>query len=83
MAFEREDVKSTLILIKEGNKVKFSGLVRNTDTEGTTWIRLTQTDIGSVEFDDCQIINKPSSEDSSDIGLTHYSGDYSLKDPLV
>lgn len=83
MAFERPDVKSTVIFIKEGGKIKFSGLVRETDSEGTTWIRLTQSDIGSISFDSEQIITKPSAEDDSDVGLTHYGGDYSVSAPAL
>ena len=76
MAFEREDVKTTLIIIKDGGKYRLSGTTRNTDSEGTTMMRITTQNLLSQEFDDVQIIDKPSTGDG-DIGLTHFDVDWS------
>lgn len=77
MAFEREDVKSTLILIRlSDGRVKLSGQVRQTDRDGVSTMRISNQNMTSVVFDDIEFIEPPSSGQDTEISLTHLSGDY-------
>lgn len=78
MAFETEDAKSTLILYRTSNgKYRYSGLVRMTDSTGVTRIRVSNQNITPCLFDDLEIQDPPSSEENSDVGLTHFHPDWS------
>lgn len=82
MAFETEDSKSTIIFYRMGQgKVRYSGLVRLTDKNGVTTLRLTNQNITSCVFDDMEFQNPPSSGLSSDVSMTHYDADWSDSTP--
>lgn len=81
MAFEREDAKSTLIIIRQNGKFRYSGMVRQTDSNGDSTMRISNQNITSVLFDDVQFTDPPSSGVDGDIGLTHMSPDYADTTP--
>lgn len=85
MAFERPDAKSTLILIQSGSQsnptYRLSGTVRQTDSSGTTMIRITNQVLTSQVFDDLEIITPPSSNIDGDTNLTHFGVDWSDETP--
>jgi hypothetical protein len=79
MAFETENSKATLIMYSMGgDKIRFSGLVRLTDSNGVTSIRITNQIVTSIVFDDMEIQNPPGSGLNTDVSLTHFSADYSV-----
>ena len=85
MAFERTDVKSTLIVIRSGTKsdptYRLSGTVRQTDSDGVTMLRITNTMPISQVFDDIEFIEPPSSNVNGDTNMTHFSGDWAVTTP--
>lgn len=79
MAFETEGAKSTLIMYDMGKgRLRFSGLVRQTNSDGTTSMRITNCVDNSIVFDDMTVEPPPSSGVNSDISLTHFSSDWSV-----
>lgn len=80
MPFEREDTTATLIMIRMGGgKFRFSGLVRMTDSNGDTTIRITNQIITSIVFDAIEYIDPPSSNRDGDISMTHLSPDWAVQ----
>lgn len=73
--FERPDVKTTIIFYKDNKGYRFSGLVRQTDSNGETMMRITNNVITAHVFDDIQITDPPVTGDG-DIGLTHFSDNF-------
>lgn len=78
MGLERPNVSSTLLVIKQGGGYQLSGLVRQTDSDGTTTIRAANQNLTDVWFNDIEFIDPPSSGGDGDIALTHYSNNRSV-----
>lgn len=81
-AFEYNDakVKTTLIMIKmHSGKIKYSGIVRVTDANGDTTIRLSPLLDNGHQFDDMEVVNQDKFyATDSDIGMTHFDPDWGL-----